>query len=369
MQHINKLYRDYGPLYPIERFCPVDKALFIDIETTGLQKESTSLYLIGCGHYTDEGFLTELFFADSEDEEEMLMREFSSYVKDYTHMFHFNGMKFDVPYLLYKADQYGIEGLFDGIGQVDVYRLAAPLRQLLFPESMRQKAIESFLKIDREDTFSGKELIDVYKRYEQVHDDELLDALITHNREDVLGMHLIMPIMSYLDFMDADIKYEGYKVNCYTDYNGNECSEVLFSYKTSVSFPVSFVSKTESMFLKASADSGKITIRLPIYRTEMKLFYDNYRDYCYLPDEDMAILKELTSSMPKNRYHKATKENCYRKMSGEFIKQPESLFTPVFRTEYKDKKKYFMFPDSFRKEAAEDFGRQLINVFFKMKRR
>ena len=48
MQVIEKLYKGYSPLYPLNCFCDSKKALFIDIETTGLKKETTSLYLIGC---------------------------------------------------------------------------------------------------------------------------------------------------------------------------------------------------------------------------------------------------------------------------------------------------------------------------------
>ena len=369
MRIIDKLYEGYEPLYPIENICPVNKALFIDIETTGLSKETTSLYLIGCGYYTDEGFKTKLLFADRSDEEYELLCIFRDLAKGFSHMFHFNGLKFDIPYLMYKAEKYGIEGLFDGFTQVDVYKLASPLRQLLFPESMRQKAIETFLNINREDLYSGKDLIDVYKRYEQKPCDDDLHLLITHNREDVVGMHLIMQVLCYLDFRDAPLSYEGYRVNSYTDYDGEEKNELILSYTTSLAFPVSFMSKTDSMYLKASSRTGKITIRLPIYETEMKLFYEDYRNYCYLPGEDMAILKSIAMTLPKDRYQKATKENCYRKVTGSFVKQPSNIFTPVFRSAYKDRKKYFSFPECFDEKAAEEFGRQLINVFFSMKRR
>ena len=369
MQIIDKLYKGYVPLYPIERFCPAGKALFVDIETTGLKKETTSLYLIGCGYYTPEGFMTRLFFADRSSEESEILRAFAVFIKDYSNLFHFNGMKFDIPYLEYKAAKYSMNSLFDDMVQTDVYRLCAPLRFLLFPDSMRQKAIESFLEIPREDLYNGGELIEVYKRYESYPNDDDLSLLITHNREDVLGMHLIMPILSYLDFKDADLKFAGYKINSYTDYNGENLEELILEYTTGISVARSFVSKTESMYLKYSADTGRVLIRLPIYTCEMKIFFDNWRDYRYLPEEDTIIPKELACSLGKNRYKKATKETCYQRVSGKFVKQPADIFRPVLKTSYKDKKKYFRFPDSFNKEAAEEFGRSLINVFFTMKRR
>lgn len=369
MQIIDKFYEGFEPLYPIDKFCKIDNALFIDIETTGLKKETTSLYLIGCGYYCNNGFMTKLFFADNESEELKILQLFREHMKGFTHLFHFNGSKFDIPYLEYKARLYGIDDIFESLCQIDVYQMCKPLRYLLFPSSMRQKAIEDFLGIEREDKFGGGELIGVYKHYETDNNNDDLKLLVTHNREDVLGMHLIMPILYYLDFKDAPLEYEDYRINKYSDYNGEECEEVIFEFNTSLAFPRSFIAKTETMYIKASSRTRHISIRLPLYKENMKVFFDNYKDYCYLPDEDTALLRSIAQSLPKERYIKATKENCYQNVSGSFLKQPSGIFTPVLRTAYKDKKKYFKFPDSFKKEAAEQFGRELINVFFAMKHR
>ncbi|MBR4574606.1 MAG: ribonuclease H-like domain-containing protein [Lachnospiraceae bacterium] len=369
MKVIDKVYKGEHPLYPLERLCDVSHALFIDIETTGLKKETTSLYLIGCGYYTEEGFKVRLFFGERCSEEEMLLREFVSFSRGFDHLIHFNGTGFDIPYLSYKAERYDISGMFDGMQQLDVYRLCKPLRYLLFSQTMRQKAIEDFLGIDRKDMYDGGQLIEVYKQFEQTGSDELFDMLITHNLEDVLGMHRMLPVLYYLDLKDADISYIGYEIRPYLDLEGNRCEEVIFSYNTRVSFPKSFVSKTDTMYLKASADTGNILIRLPLYRTQMKLFFDNYKDYCYLPDEDTVIPRELASSLLPGRYRKATKETCCKKADGRFMKQPDAVFSPVFKTSLKDKKKYFRFPEDFDEKAADIFGRELINVFFKMKKR
>ena len=369
MQTVEKLYKDYKPLYPIERFCDPSKALFIDIETTGLKKETTSLYLIGCGHYTPEGFNVTLFFADNEQEECEILKCFIDHISDYTHLLHFNGIKFDIPYLEYKALSYGFSDIFEGKTQIDIYRLCAPLRYLLFPDSMKQKSIEAFLGVERKDTFNGGELIEVYKDYVKDGCTDSLDLLITHNAEDVLGMHLIMPILYYLDLKDAPLSFTGYRINDYLNFDGTSGKEVIFDYNTDIRLPKSFSAKTDTMYLKYAASTGDISIRLPIYTCEMKLYFENYREYCYLPDEDRAIIKALAQTLPKDRYIRATRETCYQKVSGDFVKQPGTLFTPVLKNDHKDKKRYFRFPDSFNKEAAEQFGRELINVFFTKKRR
>ena len=42
------------------------------------------------------------------------------------------------------------------------------------------------------------------------------------------------------------------------------------------------------------------TINAPIYTEELKFFFDNYRDYYYLPAEDMAVHKSVASYVDKN---------------------------------------------------------------------
>ena len=41
---------NFSVSYPLERLAPVERILFIDIETTGFAARSSYLYLIGEGH-------------------------------------------------------------------------------------------------------------------------------------------------------------------------------------------------------------------------------------------------------------------------------------------------------------------------------
>ena len=123
------------------------------------------------------------------------------------------------------------------------------------------------------------------------------------------------------------------------------------------------------MYVKFSADKQTVSIRLPIYHRQLKIYFENYREYSYIPSEDKAILRSIAEALPKGSYQKATRDNCYQKVSAGFVKQPDSIFTPVFRESLKDKRKYFRFPEDFKEEAAERFGREHINKFYTMKRR
>lgn len=368
MQILDNIFEDTAPLYPIEEFCPREKALFIDIETTGLSKEHTSLYLIGLGYYKGNDFCTKLLFGDEPSEELMLLNSFIEFAKDYTHLIHFNGTKFDIPYLEYKAKKYELGDIFANLNQIDVYQLSKPLRYLLFPTSMRQKCIEDFLNITREDMYNGGELINVYHSYVASRSDSDFNKLITHNLEDVVGMHKIMPILHYLKLKECSLTLKSSIVNEYKDYNDNECKELLLTYSYDTQLPQSFSTKTDTLYLKSNAASCELTFRLKIYSAEMKLFYDNYKDYYYLLEEDACIHKSVAMGLNKNQYKKATRDTCYQRVAGDFIKQPDKIMKPVFRTSLKDKALYFKYPDSFDESLTNELGHELLMVFFNRKR-
>ena len=68
---------------------------------------------------------------------------------------------------------------------------------------MKQKAIEQFLGISREDKYTGGQLIEVYRDYLHTHEKSLYDLLILHNEDDLKGMPAILPILSYADFFSS----------------------------------------------------------------------------------------------------------------------------------------------------------------------
>ena len=53
---------------------------------------------------------------------------------------------------------------------------------------MKQKSIEQFLGLAREDKYNGGQLIEVYREYLMTHESFLYDLLILHNEDDLKGM-------------------------------------------------------------------------------------------------------------------------------------------------------------------------------------
>ena len=98
---------------------------------------------------------------------------------------HFNGDGFDIPYLLKCCRRLELPYNFDCIKSVDIYKKIKPYRKLLGLENMKQKSIERFLGVSREDKCSGGELIQVYRDYLMCHESFLYDLLILHNEDDL----------------------------------------------------------------------------------------------------------------------------------------------------------------------------------------
>ena len=90
----------------------------------------------------------------------------------------------------------------------------------------------------------------------------------------------------------------------------------------------------------------RAVIRVPYYRAELKHFFKDYKNYYYLPEEDVCVHKSVGSFMQTSVREKASASNCYIKKEDCFLPQFRSeLFSPSFREDYKSKENYFVFEE------------------------
>ena len=82
---------------------------------------------------------------------------------------------------------------------------------------------------------------------------------------------------------------------------------------------------------------------------ELKYFYSNYKDYYYLPQEDMAIHKSLATFVDKDFREKAKPENCYTKKQGQYLMEWDLVFAPFFKRDYEDKSFFFDLNENMKK--------------------
>ena len=114
--------------------------------------------------------------------------------------------------------------------------------------------------------------------------------------------------------------------------------------------PSSVGASYDGCFFKAEGDIA--TLRIPLIETELKYFYDNYKDYYYLPSEDQALHKSVAQFVDKSHRVQATAATCYTRKPGQYLKEWDAIFSPVFKEEYGDKTLYFELTDELKLSRA-----------------
>lgn len=72
-------------------------------------------------------------------------------------------------------------------------------------------------------------------------------------------------------------------------------------------------------------------MRAEIFEGEMRHFYSDYKNYYYLPKEDMAIHKSVAAYVDHEYREKCKAYNCYVRKTGTFIRQYSDFMKPEFR--------------------------------------
>ena len=112
MQIIHNISTIQALNYPIEDLAPPTKILFLDIETTGFALKHSCLYLIGCMYYESNCWHSIQWFAEDYKEEEKLLKSFLKFSQSFSYLIHYNGNRFDIPYLQGKCHQYSLKENF-----------------------------------------------------------------------------------------------------------------------------------------------------------------------------------------------------------------------------------------------------------------
>ncbi len=77
---------NFSVSYPLERLAPVERILFIDIETTGFAARSSYLYLIGCAYFLAGKWHTIQWMAENFSQEKDILSAFLEFAKLYRYM-------------------------------------------------------------------------------------------------------------------------------------------------------------------------------------------------------------------------------------------------------------------------------------------
>lgn len=346
--------------YPLEKLAPLSDLLFFDIETTGFQADVSSLYLIGCMYFEQNTLHFIQWFADNYRSEVDIIHAFFSLLEEHRTLIHFNGNRFDIPYIQKKCSQYHLPYTFDHCISIDLFKKIKPYKKLFQLENYKQKTIEQFLQIPRTDPYNGGELIQVYGDYIKAKvaykdTSPYLEPLLLHNKEDLEGMIGLTGILHYIDIFEQDLSLLW--------FNQTDLSlEAILKLPCALPTPISIKKDGYQISLK----EDRLFLSMEYYKGELKYFYPDYHNYYYLPAEDIAIHKSVASFVDKEYRVKATRANCYLKKTGCFIPINEGIdgYTP-FKMAYDNPQTYMEISDEVLSDtdAFAKLMNQLIKSF------
>lgn|GEM_PF-127047 len=370
---------------PAARFGPDPaRCLFVDIETTGFKPATSSLYLIGYAARESTaressawegsareagdagGWTVTLLLAERPDEEALLLETFAGVVSGYDVLVHFNGDRFDLPYLEDKYCAHGLPSPLGRLSSCDLFRAFRPLRSLLGLTRMNQKSLEAYLGRAREDRFDGGQLIAVYRAFARTGDPDLCETLLLHNREDVEGLMGLLPLAAYLDPVPEGTPLTAEPepaagsepaADISTDMNSCEALRCTFALPLRVPVPVT----GQTRFAAFTLEDDRCTLTIPVRRGTLRHYFKDYRNYYYLPLEDTAMHKSVASFVDPAHRQKATPETACVKRTGLFLPDDALLdgTLPRFRETVKSRDAFVSLgaPDGVRPDDTDLLSR------------
>ena len=403
-----------------------EDVLFFDIETTGLSARSAGLYLIGVLTYTPEaaGHWTLLqYFCEDVADEPAVLQAFFELLCTKKILISYNGDGFDIPFLCHMVEQYGLHAprpyhstsprdrvdcldtdssafadtrplySFDTVESFDLFKKFRPLKRLLGLPDLKLKSCERFLGIDREDRFTGGELIEVYFEWQKTKTPALLDTLLLHNAEDIANLPNLLPLLRYRSLPHSDFQLRAHE--CLQD-GGTPLVHLSFTLLSPMSpsahapaengtreatddrrqhcsgdgenstrevtedrrqhWPALTLPKPMDLrgdFWALHAEGSAVELYVQLFKGERKLFFADFEHYYYLPAEDQVIHQSLAEFVDRSARKKACARNCYQRVSGCFLPECSEVYTPALRAEYRDKLRYAQYSDALFDDEAK----------------
>lgn len=382
-----------------------EDVLFFDIETTGLSARSAGLYLIGVLAYTDKSWTLLQFFCEDVADEPAVLQAFFELLHTKKILVSYNGDGFDIPFLRHMLEQYGLPYSFDTVESFDLFKKFRPLKRLLGLPDLKLKSCERFLGIDREDRFTGGELIEVYFEWQKTKAPALLDTLLLHNAEDIANLPNLLPLLRYRALPHSDFQLRAHErlqdgatplvhlsftllppmspsanapaesderkvmdahgPHCpdagengtreMTDARRQHCPDTRENDDREVMdarhqhWPEHALPQPMDLrgdFWALHAEGSAVELYVQLFEGERKLFFADFEHYYYLPAEDQVIHQSLAEFVDRSARKKACARNCYQRVSGCFLPECSEVYTPALRAEYRDKLRYAQYSDT-----------------------
>jgi hypothetical protein len=166
--------------------------LFVDLETTGLAGGAgTYAFLVGCGWFDRGRFRLRQFFLSSFSAERALLEALTDVARRASTLVTYNGKTFDLPLIETRYALHRLGTPLTDLPHVDMLHHARRLWRDR-EDGHRLGALEgSVLGHDREGDVPGFDIPARYFRYVHTGDARPLEAVLEHNRQDLISLALL----------------------------------------------------------------------------------------------------------------------------------------------------------------------------------
>lgn len=288
-------------------------AILLDIETTGLSPDLSTVFLIGCGYHEDQCLHTIHWLADTYDlnEEQSILNAFTLWLKQRmdayttTQIITYNGQNFDLPFLKRRFEQCGLIFPLNPTlieQNTDYFRCVSKHKHLWPLKDLKLHTFSKWLGQKTSNTPSGRQLIKTYHAYIKTKDPALLNLLFLHNIDDLKALSGVMSVDSYFNILKK------IKVIQQVDSSKTALSiHIILDNKQP--FPAEL--HLEKYNFRLNMNKNEMRIQIPVYPKGLRYYYTDIKNYVYLPEEDYVLHKSMAKYMNKNHWIKATSEICY----------------------------------------------------------
>lgn len=346
MKSITKIIDVKPGLFNLVPNININNTILLDIETLGFMSKYQPIYMIGFIYLQEEQYIFQQFMAENETDEYELLYKTVQLLRDYDTILHYNGISFDMPYIMTRLAHYKIPHTIDRMNEIDLYVDLKPFKKHLPLENLKLKTVEAYFGMDRSDPFTGGQLIATYKEYLDAPDQTKAEQLLLHNEEDLIGLLLCLQayeVINYLTHLKTIETLPKYQLFMNKDY--------LF---VDLEIQSPFEMKLQLPHFQLFINKHQLTISIPIFSGDMKLFFDDYENYYYLIKEQTVVHKSVGQLVDRQFRKKAKKSNCFIIKNSRFIPLLHNNFSgTTYQKEFNAKPSYIEIADQFLSETDQ----------------
>ena len=244
------------------------------------------LHTITSGHYWRNSNITELqllsldenhvpfieiWKCEREEDEYEILTILSERLKKTTAFMGFNSTSFHIPYLKKKYHAYGLEDPFMNHTHYDIFKELKQIGTMLHI-SLKLKDLQLYYNLSDE-------------------------------TPEIKTIFCSLQFFKYKEFFLGNFSVKEIEL---------DSDQLYVTLDSSLEFMKPLHFHHSAFYLILENDIIKLSIRL--FDGKLRVYYSNFKDYYYLPDEEMLIHKSMSSGIAKERLVKATAQTCFQQI-------------------------------------------------------